>query len=73
MLWLIYRPDRAWLQSAEAALSLSFATAIHTRHPEMQHTVFAPARHASRRVLDQRGLKVEFAPLPFALYRVERA
>lgn len=72
MYWLIYRPDLHWLQSAEAALSLSFAQAIHKHHPDTRHIVFAPARHASRRMLDERGLKVEFAPLPFALYRVER-
>jgi len=72
MLWLIYRPDLAWLQSAEAALTLSFATRIHKAHPDKRHIVFAPARHASRRVLDQHRLNVEFAPLPFALYRVER-
>lgn len=72
MYWLIYRPDLHWLQSAEAALTLGFAQAIAKRHPENQHVVFAPARHASRRMLEQKGLKVEFAPLPFALYRVER-
>ena len=70
--WLIYKPDLAWLQSAEAALTLSFARSLHQRHPDKRHTVFAPARHASRRVLDEKKLNVEFAPLPFALYRVER-
>ncbi len=72
MYWLIYRPDLHWLQSAEAALTLGFAQSIAKRHPDNQHVVFAPARHASRRMLEQKGLKVEFAPLPFALYRVER-
>jgi adenine-specific DNA-methyltransferase len=72
MLWLIYKPDRDWLKSAEAALTLSFATRIHRAHPDKRHIVFAPARHASRRVLDQNRLNVEFAPLPFALYRVEQ-
>jgi adenine-specific DNA-methyltransferase len=72
MHWLIYRPELNWLQSAEAALTLSFAQAIAKRYPEQRHVVFAPARHASRRMLEQKGLKVEFAPLPFALYRVER-
>lgn len=72
MYWLIYRPELHWLQSAEAALTLGFAQAIAKRHPDNQHVVFAPARHASRRMLEQKGLTVEFAPLPFALYRVER-
>jgi adenine-specific DNA-methyltransferase len=41
-------------------------------HPGERHLVFAPARHVSQRLLDQMGLAVEFVPLPFALYRVER-
>ena len=72
MHWLIYRPDHDWLKSAEAALTLGFARAIARRYPENRHVVFAPACHASRRMLGQKGLKVEFSPLPFALYRVER-
>ncbi|MFZ5751355.1 MAG: site-specific DNA-methyltransferase [Pseudomonadota bacterium] len=70
--WLIYRPDLDWLKSPEAALTLSFARQVAAAHPGDRHLVFAPARHVSQRLLDQSGLAVEFVPLPFALYRVER-
>jgi adenine-specific DNA-methyltransferase len=71
-LWLIYRPDLDWLKSPEAALSLSFAKAIAAEKPGKPHLVFAPARHVSQKMLDTQNLPVEFVPLPFALYRIER-
>lgn len=71
-LWLIYRPDLEWLKSPDAALSLSFAKAIAAEKPGKSHLVFAPARHVSQKMLDAHDLPVEFVPLPFALYRIER-
>ncbi len=70
--WLIYRPDLDWLKSPEAALTLSFARQVAEAQPDARHLVFAPARYVSQRMLDAEGLPVEFVPLPFALYRVER-
>jgi adenine-specific DNA-methyltransferase len=72
--WLIYRPDLDFLKSREAALTLSRAQAIAAAKPDKGHLVFAPARFVSQRVLDEAKLpaQVEFAPLPFALYRAER-
>ncbi|WP_128515656.1 site-specific DNA-methyltransferase [Tabrizicola thermarum] len=70
--WLIYRPDLDWLKSPAAALTLSYARERAAEHPGDRHLVFAPARHVSQRLLDAEGLAVEFVPLPFALYRVER-
>lgn len=70
--WLIYKPDLEWLKSPEAALNLSFARAVAEGAPEDRHIVFAPARHVSQKMLADQGLPVEFAPLPFALYRLER-
>jgi adenine-specific DNA-methyltransferase len=70
--WLIYRPDLDWLKSPKAALTLSFARQVAGAQPDARHLVFAPARYVSQRMLDAEGLPVEFVPLPFALYRVER-
>mgnify|MGYP006278441499 FL=1 len=69
--WLLYQPDRDWLRSPEAALTLSRAREIHETDPETRHLVFAPARHVAQKMLDERDLNVEFAPLPFALYGLE--
>jgi adenine-specific DNA-methyltransferase len=71
-LWLIYRSDLEWLKSAEAALTLSRARAIAASESG-DHLVFAPAKFVSRELLAQERLPVEYAPLPFALYRVETA
>lgn len=73
-LWLIYRPDLDFLKSRDAALTLSRAEAIvKAKPPGKKHLVFAPAKFASRKLLDDAGLPVEFAALPFALYRIERS
>lgn len=71
-LWLIYKPDLDWLKSSEAALTLSRARII-AAHSAGEHLVFAPAKFVSRELLAAEKLPVEFAPLPFALYRVETA
>lgn len=69
--WLIYQPDLEFLKSSDAALTLAKARSIaETR--EGRHVVFAPARFVSQKMLNDANLPVEFAPLPFALYRVER-
>ena len=70
--WLIYRDDVDWLKSPDAALTLSFARTISADKPGKQHLVFAPSRFVSEKLLAQEGLDVEFVPLPFALYRIER-
>ncbi len=71
-LWLIYRPDLEWLKSGAAALTLTRARAIAADAPG-DHLVFAPAKFVSRELLASERLAVEYAPLPFALYRVETA
>jgi adenine-specific DNA-methyltransferase len=70
--WLIYRPDLDFLKSRDAALTLSKAKALVEAKPGKRHLVFAPAKFVSQKLLAEAGLQVEFAPLPFALYRVER-
>lgn len=72
MLWLIYRPDLEWLKSGAAALTLARARAIAASAPG-DHMVFAPAKFVSRELMAAEKLAVEYAPLPFALYRVETA
>jgi adenine-specific DNA-methyltransferase len=74
--WLIYRPELAWLKSPDAALTLSVAQAMQAwglafdaerqRAPK-GHLVFAPAKYLSNQQLKASGL--DYAPLPFALYR----
>lgn len=70
--WLFYRPDLDWLKSAEAALSLTKARAIAATAPG-NHLVFAPAKFVSRELLTRERIDVDYAPLPFALYRLETA
>ena len=73
--WLIYRPDLAFLKSPEAALTLSVADAFRRwgldydakRGAPKGHLVFAPAKYLSNRQLKDHG--IDYAPLPFALYR----
>jgi adenine-specific DNA-methyltransferase len=71
--WLIYRPDLDFLKSRDAALTLSKAKALVEAKPGKRHLVFAPAKFVSQELLADAGLQVEFAPLPFALYRIERS
>ena len=71
--WLIYRPDLEFLKSREAALTLPRAEALVKAKPGKPHRVFAPAKFLSQKMLNAAGLPVEFAPLPFALYRIERS
>ena len=70
--WLIYKDDLDWLKSQEAAMTLSFARKIAEEKKDKPHLVLAPARFVSQKLLNEEKLQVEFAPLPFALYRVER-
>ncbi len=67
--WLIYTPDLDFLKSRESALTLDFAEAI-AKHKGKRHLVFASSRFVSNKTLSPMG--VEFAPLPFALYRLEK-
>lgn len=71
-LWLIYKPDLDWLKSPDAALSLAKARAIAATG-EGEQLVFAPAKFVSRELLQREKLKVEYAPLPFALFKLETA
>jgi adenine-specific DNA-methyltransferase len=73
--WLVYRPELAFLKSPEAALTLSVAKGFRDwglahdadRGAPKGHLVFAPAKYLSNRQLKDHG--IDYAPLPFALYR----
>ena len=71
--WLIYRPDLEWLKTPEAALTLARAKAFAETDLEKRHLVFAPARYVSQKMLADENIPVEFVPLPFALYRIDRS
>jgi len=71
--WLIYRPDLEWLKSPESALTLARAKAFAETDPDKRHLVFAPARYVSQKMLAEQNIPVEFIPLPFALYRIDRS
>ena len=76
---LTYQPSLDFLTSREAALTLSTTRAMAPDKPgkegEGTHRtlVFAPAKFVSQKLLDEEKLAGDFAPLPWALYRVERA
>jgi len=72
--WLVYKPELEFLKSSQAALTLELAETI-AKDPERsksgkRHLVFAPAKYVPNKTLLPMG--VEYAPLPFALYRVEK-
>ena len=71
--WLIYKPDLDWLKSPDAALTLARAKQFAATAPDARHLVFAPARFVSQKMLREQNLLVEFVPLPFALYRIDRS
>lgn len=70
--WLIYKPELDFLKSREAALTMAKAKALVETKPGKRHLVFAPAKFVAQKLLDEANLPVEFAPLPWALYRAER-
>ncbi len=72
--WLIYKPDLGFLKSRDSALTLTKARELAASKPAgKRHLVFAPAKFVSQKVLDEEKVPVEFAPLPWALYRIERS
>ena len=70
--WLIYKPELDFLKSRGAALTMAKAKALVETKPGKRHLVFAPAKFVAQKLLDEANLPVEFAPLPWALYRAER-
>jgi len=69
---LIYKPELNFLTSRDAALTMAKAKALAEEKPGKRHLVFASAKFVSQKLLDDAQVPVEFAPLPWALYRAER-
>jgi len=69
--WLLYRPELDFLKSRDAVLGLPVGERIAAGDPHKRHLVFAPARYVPQKKLLELG--VEHAPLPYALYRIEKA
>ena len=73
--WLLYKPQLGFLKSPDSALTLSRAKAFadwgrgHNagNGDGKRHLVFAPAKYLSNKQLLEHG--IDYAPLPFALYR----
>ena len=68
--WLVYKADLDFLKSRDASLTVSLAEVIAVK-ADKRHLVFAPARFAPNSILSPLG--VDYAPLPYALYRLERS
>lgn len=72
--WLYYKPELDFLKSREAALTLQRAEEISAKKPfdktGKRNLVFAPAKFAPNKALHALG--VEYAPLPFALFKIDR-
>lgn len=72
--WLYYKPDLDFLKSRDAALTLQKAEEIAAKKPfektGKQNLVFAPAKFAPNKALHALG--VEYASLPFALFKIDR-
>ena len=68
--WLIYKPDLAFLQSANAVLTLSLAEQFVKAKKGKRHLVFAAAKFVPNKTLNAMG--IDFAQLPFGIYRLER-
>jgi adenine-specific DNA-methyltransferase len=70
--WLVYKPDLDYLKSGQAALTMGLAERIASDPVRRgkRHLVFAPAKYVPNKTL--LPMNVEYAPLPYALYRIER-
>lgn len=69
--WLIYRPDREFLTSPDAALTLDLARRIAKTAPG-RHRVFSAAKYVGAKVLRDEKIEIDHVPLPFTLFRGNR-
>jgi adenine-specific DNA-methyltransferase len=66
---LLYKPERKWLQSNDAALTEKVLDEMLVTNPEKKKLlVFAAAKFMGQRELSRRG--VDFCQLPYAIHRI---
>lgn len=66
---MLYKADKAWLQSNEAALTERIVDEIVATNSEKKRLlVFAAAKFMSQRELSRRG--IDFCQLPYAIHRI---
>jgi len=66
---LLYRPDRKWLQSNDAALTEKLVDEmVAANHGKKKLLVFAAAKFMGQRELSRVG--VDFCQLPYSIYRI---
>jgi adenine-specific DNA-methyltransferase len=68
--WLVYKPELEFLKSRDSALTLNLVENITKAKQGKKHLVFAPAKFVPNKTLLPLG--VEYAPLPFSLYKLEK-
>lgn len=69
--WLIYKPDLAFLKSRDSALTLEVAEKIAASRKGKKHLVFASSKFVPNKMLLPLG--VEHVTLPFGLFRIEKS
>jgi adenine-specific DNA-methyltransferase len=69
--WLVYKPDLAFLKSRDSALTLELAEKISKAKKGKKHLVFAPSKFVPNKLLLPLG--VEHVTLPFGLFRIEKS
>jgi adenine-specific DNA-methyltransferase len=69
--WLIYKPDLAFLKSRDSALTLEVAEKISKARKGKKHLVFASSKFVPNKMLLPLG--VEHVTLPFGLFRIEKS
>jgi adenine-specific DNA-methyltransferase len=68
-MWLMYLPDRKYLTSTKAALTLEVAREIRDSNLGGTHRVYSPAKYVGAKALRSEGIEIEHVPLPLALFR----
>ena len=68
-IYLLYKPDKNWLMSNEAALTENLVDAMVAANPGKKRIlVFAAVKYMGQRELTRKG--VEFCQLPYAIHRI---